>query len=82
MIVVVVECYYFLINIIVGEAQARRSRPVSTGYSFSLKMELPLRKNHEPPNAVVVVVAPRFGPLVREWCKISTTTVVHKIVLK
>ena len=64
-VVVVVECYFFLINIIVGEAHPRRSRPVSTGYSFSLKIELPLRKNHEPPNGVVVV-ALRFGPLAWE----------------
>ena len=56
--IVVVECYFFLINIIVGEAQARRSRPVSTGYSFSLKMELPLRKNHDRPNSALVVAPP------------------------
>ena len=44
---------FFLNNIIVGEGQARPVRLVSTGWSFSMKIELPLRKKHEVPDAVV-----------------------------
>ena len=56
MVVVVVECYFFLIIIIVGEGQARPVRLASAGCSFSMKIELPLRKKHQRPNSVVVVV--------------------------
>ena len=54
-VVVVVECYFFLIIIIVGEGQARPVRLASAGCSFSMKIELPLRKKHHPPNAALVV---------------------------
>ena len=40
---VVVECYFFLIIIIVVEGQARPVRLASAGCSFSMKIELPLR---------------------------------------
>ena len=54
-VVVVVECCCFLIIIIVAEGPPRPVRLVSTGCSFSMKIELPLRNKHELPDLVVVV---------------------------